>query len=164
MNMAAVLKLPVVFICENNLYGEYTRQDRHQGVKNIAERAKAYAMPGITVDGMDVLAVHEAVGEAVRRARDGEGPSLIECKTYRYFDHQGIGDGVADRPTEEMEAWRAKDAIVRFRRHLIQTKSLSEAEAEDIDRRVAARIEDAIAFAAASPPPTEDELLTDVYA
>jgi len=164
LNMAAVLKLPVVFICENNLYGEYTRQDRHQTVKDIAERAKAYAMPGVTVDGMDVLAVHEAVGEAVERARRGEGPSLVECKTYRYFDHQGVGDGVADRSAEEIEEWRAKDAIVRFRRHLIQTEALTEAEAEDIDRRVATRIEDAIAFAEASPLPTVDELLTDVYA
>jgi pyruvate dehydrogenase E1 component alpha subunit len=113
---------------------------------------------------MDVLAVHEAVSQAVERARRGEGPSLVECKTYRYFDHMGVGDGSADRPAEEMQEWRARDAIVRFRRHLIQTEALTEAEAEDIDRRVAARIEEAIAFAEASPLPTEDDLLTDVYA
>jgi pyruvate dehydrogenase E1 component alpha subunit len=164
MNLAAVLKLPVVFICENNLYGEWTRQERHQTIKDIAERAKAYAMPGVTVDGMDVLAVHEAIGEAVERARRGEGPSLVECKTYRYFDHMGVGDGAADRPAEEMQEWRARDAIVRFRRNLVQTEALTEAEAEDIDRGVAARIEEAIAFAEASPLPTEEDLLTDVYA
>jgi TPP-dependent pyruvate/acetoin dehydrogenase alpha subunit len=164
LNLAAVLKLPVVFICENNLYGEWTRQDRHQTVKDIAERAKAYAMPGVIVDGMDVFAVHEAVAEAVERARSGEGPSLVECKTYRFFDHQGVGDGAADRPSEEMEQWRTKDPIVRFRRHLIEAEALTEAEAEDIDGRVAVRIEEAIAFAEASPLPTEDDLLTDVYA
>ena len=164
MNLAAVLKLPVVFVCENNLYGEWTGQDRHQTIKDIAERARAYAMPGVTVDGMDVLAVHEAIGEAVERARRGGGPSLVECKTYRYFDHMGVGDGAADRPAEEMQEWRARDAIVRFRRHLVQTEALTEAEAEGIDRGVAARIEEAIAFAEASPLPTEEDLLTDVYA
>ncbi|MGQ9572456.1 MAG: thiamine pyrophosphate-dependent dehydrogenase E1 component subunit alpha [Dehalococcoidia bacterium] len=164
MNLAAVLKLPVVFICENNLYGEWTRQNRHQTVTDIAERAKAYAMPGVVVDGMDLFAVHEAVTDAVERARRGEGPSLVECKTYRYYDHQGVGDGAADRPTEEMEEWRTRDPILRLRRHLIETETLTEAEIEDIERRVAARIEEAIAFAEASPLPTEDDLLTDVYA
>jgi TPP-dependent pyruvate/acetoin dehydrogenase alpha subunit len=163
MNMAALLKLPVVFICENNLYGEFTRQDRHQTVEDVAERAKAYSMPGVIVDGMDVRATHEAVTEAVERARRGEGPTLVECKTYRFFDHQGVGDGAADRPAEEMEEWRARDPILRLRRELIETEALTEAEVADIEARVAKLIEEAIAFAEASPVPPPEELLTDVY-
>jgi len=164
VNMAALLKLPVVFICENNLYGEFTRQDRHQTVEDIAERAKAYAIPGLVVDGMDVTAVHHAAREAVERARRGEGPTLVECKTYRYFDHQGVGDGAADRPSQEMEEWRARDPILRLRRQLIETEALTEAQAAEIEGQVTKRIEEAIAFAEASPAPPLEELLTDVYA
>ena len=129
MNLAAVLKLPVIFVCENNLYGEWTRQDRHQTVRDVAERAEAYDMPGVIVDGMDVLAVHQAVGQAIERARRGDGPSLVECKTYRFYDHQGVGDGAADRPAEEMAEWKARDPIPRFRSYLIETETLTEAEA-----------------------------------
>ena len=164
VNMAALLKLPVVFICENNLYGEFTRQDRHQTVEDVAERAKAYSIPSAIVDGMDVTTVHEAVSEAVERARRGEGPTLVECKTYRYFDHQGVGDGAADRPAQEMEEWRARDPIVRLRRELIEAEALTEAQAADIEGQVTKRIEEAIAFAEASPVPPPEELLTDVYA
>ncbi len=151
-------------MCENNLYGEYTRQDRHQTVEDIAERAKAYSIPGTIVDGMDVRAVHDHVSEAVERARRGEGPTLVECKTYRYFDHQGVGDGAADRSAEEMEEWRARDPILRLRRELIETEVLTEAQAADIEGQVTRRIEEAIAFAEASPVPPSEELLTDVYA
>jgi pyruvate dehydrogenase E1 component alpha subunit len=113
---------------------------------------------------MDVLAVRQVVSEAVERARRGEGPSLVECKTYRFYDHQGVGDGAADRPAEEMAEWKARDPIPRFRSYLIETETLTEAEAADIEARVAARIEEAIAFAEAAPLPTPDDLLTDVYA
>jgi len=164
MNLAAVLKLPVIFVCENNLYGEWTRQDRHQTVPDVSERAKAYNIPGVVADGMDVLSVRQAVSEAVERARAGEGPSFIECKTYRFYDHQGVGDGSADRPVEEIAEWKARDPIPRFRGHLIETETLTEAEAAEIEQRVAARIGEAIAFAEAAPLPTPDELLTDVYA
>ncbi len=164
VNLAALLKLPVIFVCENNLYGEYTRQDRHQTIRDVAERAKAYNMPAVIVDGMDVLAVRQAVDEAIERARVGEGPSLVECKTYRFFDHQGVGDGAADRPAEEIAEWRARDPILRFRSHLIETETLTEAEVAEIEQRVAGRIAEAIAFAEAAPLPTPDDLLTDVYA
>ena len=164
MNLAALLKLPVVFVCENNLYGEWTRQDRHQTIHDVAERAKAYDMPGVVVDGMDVLAVREVMSEAVERARRGDGPSLVECKTYRFYDHQGAGDGSTDRPPEEIAEWKTRDPIPRFRSYLIETETLTEAEAAQIEQRVATRIEEAIAFAEAAPFPTPDDLLTDVYA
>jgi len=164
MNLAAVLKLPVIFVCENNLYGEWTRQDRHQTVRDVAERAGAYNIPGVVVDGMDVLTVRQAVREAVERARAGEGPSLVECKTYRFYDHQGVGDGSADRPPEEIAEWKARDPIPRFRSYLIEMETLTEGEAAAIDQRVAARIQEAIAFAENAPLPTPDVLLDDVYA
>ena len=164
MNLAAVLKLPVIFVCENNLYGEWTRQDRHQTIRDVSERAKAYNIPGTIVDGMDVLAVRQVMSEAVERARRGEGPSLVECKTYRFYDHQGVGDGSTDRPPEEIAEWKTRDPIPRFRSYLIETETLTEAEAADIEQRVAARIEEALAFAEAAPLPTPDVLLDDVYA
>jgi pyruvate dehydrogenase E1 component alpha subunit len=164
MNLAAVLKLPVIFVCENNLYGEWTRQDRHQTVRDVAARADAYNIPGIVVDGMDVLSVRRVMSEAIERARSGEGPSLVECKTYRFFDHQGVGDGSTDRPAEEIAEWKARDPIPRFRSYLIETETLTDAEAVAIEQRVAARIEEAVAFAEAAPLPTPDVLLDDVYA
>lgn len=102
-NMAAVFKLPVVFVCENNGFGEFTRQERHQAIQDVADRASGYGMPGVVVDGMDVMAVYEAAGEAIMRARRGGGPSLLECKTYRFYDHVGIrGLGVAYRDDSEV--------------------------------------------------------------
>ena len=89
-NMAALYRLPVVFVCENNGYGEFTAQARHQAITDIADRAAGYGMPGVIVDGMDAIAVFDAAGECIGRARDGEGPSLLECKTYRYYDHVGV--------------------------------------------------------------------------
>jgi TPP-dependent pyruvate/acetoin dehydrogenase alpha subunit len=164
LNMAAILKLPAIFICENNLYGEWTRQDRHQAIRDVADRAAAYGMPGRVSDGMDVLAVRETVSEAVERARRGEGPSLLEFKTYRYFDHVGASDGTQARPSEELEEWRSRDPIPTFRRRLIQEKVVTEAEAEAIGQEEEKAIEEGISFAEASPLPETDILLTDVYA
>jgi TPP-dependent pyruvate/acetoin dehydrogenase alpha subunit len=164
LNLAAVLRLPAIFICENNLYGEWTRQDRHQAIRDVADRAAAYGMPGRVGDGMDVLAVHEAVTEAVQRARRGEGPTLLEFKTYRYFDHVGAGDGTQARPSEELEEWRSRDPILTFRRRLIQEGALTEAEAEAIGHEEEQATEEGIRFAEASPLPQTDILLTDVYA
>jgi len=164
LNLAAVLKLPAIFICENNLYGEWTRQDDHQAIRDVADRAAAYGMPGRVADGMDVLAVHETVSEAVERARRGEGPSLLEFKTYRYFDHVGAGDGTQARPSEELEEWRSRDPIAAFRRRLIQEKVLTEAQAEAIGQEEGEATEEGIRFAEASPLPGTDLLLTDVYA
>jgi TPP-dependent pyruvate/acetoin dehydrogenase alpha subunit len=164
LNMAAVLKLPAIFICENNLYGEWTRQDRHQAIRDVADRAAAYGIPGRVTDGMDVMAVRETVSEAVQRARRGEGPSLLEFKTYRYFDHVGASDGTQARPSEELEEWRSRDPIPAFRRHLIQERAMTEAQAEAIGQEEELAIEEGIRFAEASPLPETDILLTDVYA
>lgn len=163
-NLAAVWKLPVIFLCENNGYAEFTGQPRHQAIKDIAIRAAGYGMPGVTVDGMDVLAVYKAVNDAVKRARAGEGPSLIECKTYRYHGHAEGDDGHLYRTDEEVAQWKAKDAIVRFRKHLVDHKIVTDQRATDIENQVLADIDEAVKYAEAAPPPSVDEIYTDVYA
>ena len=162
-NMAALYRLPLVFICENNLYGEYTRQDREMAIVDIADRAAAYGMPGRSVDGMDVSAVCDVVGEAVERARRGEGPSLLECKTYRYYDHVGTSYGEEERPAEEREHWRSRDPILLFRQRLAADGVLPEQEAEAVIAEVRSQIEEAIKFGEESPAPSVEELTKDVY-
>jgi len=122
INMAAIWKLPVIFVCENNLYAMGTRQSRVMLIENIADRAASYGIPGVTVDGNDVLAVYEAAREAVERARRGEGPTLIECKTYRHKGHSRV-DPAKYRPKEEVEEWLRKDPIKRLREKLLQTNA-----------------------------------------
>jgi len=146
INMASVWRLPVIFICENNLYAMGTRQSRIMNIENIADRATAYGIPGVVVDGNDVLAVYEATVKAVERARKGEGPTLIECKTYRHKGHSRV-DPAKYRPKEEVEEWLAKDPIKRFKEKLLQTKTLTEAEIQRIENEVAAEIEEAVKFA-----------------
>jgi pyruvate dehydrogenase E1 component alpha subunit len=163
INMASVWRLPVIFVCENNLYAMGTRQSRVMNIENVADRAVAYGIPGIAVDGNDVLAVYEATAKAVERARNGEGPTLIECKTYRHKGHSRV-DPARYRPKEEVEEWLAKDPIKRFREKLLQTKTLTEAEIQRIENEVAAEIEEAVKFAMESPYPEPEEALEDVYA
>lgn len=163
-NMAALYKLPVVFVCENNGFGEFTRQERHQAIRDVADRAQGYGMPGIVVDGMDVLAVYEAAGEAIARAREGGGPTLLEAKTYRFFDHVGVrGMGVVYRSDDEVIAARQRDPIPLFEARLAEMGVLSPAEAQAVHEAVLDEIREAIAFAEASPFPDPSELLTDVY-
>ncbi len=162
-NMAALYRLPVIFCCENNLYGEYTPQARHQTVVDVADRASAYNMPGVVVDGMDVMAVYEAAFEAIERARRGEGPTLLECKTYRYYDHVGVNATATYRTDDEVARWKSRDAIQSFRDRLLKQGLLDEAEDEQIQARVRQRIEEALRFAEASPLPSADQLLEDVY-
>ena len=163
-NMAALFKLPCVFICENNGYGEYTSQANHQAVVDVADRASGYGMPGVVADGMDVMAVYEAAGEAIERARKGEGPTLLEFKTYRYFDHVGVrGMGLSYRTDEELEKWKKRDAIASFQKLLSDMSLLSKKKIENIYKKVDAEIESAIAFAEDSPHPDPSDLLTDVY-
>jgi pyruvate dehydrogenase E1 component alpha subunit len=163
-NMAALYRLPLVFVCENNGYGEFTPQKNHQAIKDIADRAVGYGMPGVVVDGMDVVAVYEAAGEAIARARRGEGPSLIECKTYRFYDHVGKrGMGVPYRTDEEVAEWRRRDPVELFEKRLAEEGILSPEEAKAVHDRVMAEIEEAIAFAEASPLPDPADVLTDVY-
>ncbi|MEM3536272.1 MAG: pyruvate dehydrogenase (acetyl-transferring) E1 component subunit alpha [Candidatus Bathyarchaeia archaeon] len=163
INMASIWKLPVIFICENNLYAMGTRQSRVMNIENIADRAIAYGIPGMVVDGNDVLAVYEASAKAVERARKGEGPTLLECKTYRHKGHSRV-DPAKYRPKEEVEAWLAKDPIKRFKERLIQTKTLSEEEIKKIEEEVSAEIEEAVKFAIESPYPAPEEALEDIYA
>ncbi len=163
-NMAALYKLPVVFVCENNGFGEFTRQERHQAVHDIADRAAGYGMPGVIVDGMDAIAVHEAAGEAIARARRGLGPTLLECKTYRYFDHVGVrGMGVIYRDDSEVLEWRKRDPIELMESRLAEQGILSADEAAAIRAGFLAEVREAIAFAEASPFPAPEALMEDIY-
>jgi pyruvate dehydrogenase E1 component alpha subunit len=163
INMASTWKLPVIFVCENNLYAMGTRQSRVMAIENVADRAVAYGIPGVVVDGNDVLAVYEATEKAVERARKGEGPTLIECKTYRHKGHSRV-DPAKYRPKEEVEEWLAKDPIKRFKEKLLQTNTLTESEIQQIEKEVSAEIEEAVKFAMESPYPAPEEALEDVYA
>jgi pyruvate dehydrogenase E1 component alpha subunit len=165
LNLASIHHLPVVFICENNLYGISVPQKQHQAIKDISIRAKAYNMPGITVDGNDVLAVYEASGKAVERARAGEGPTLIECKTYRWRGHHE-GDpnrGSRYRPAKEVEEWMKKCPIRRFEEGLIKKKILTKEKVKTIREEIEKEIDKAIAFARESPYPNPQDLYEDVY-
>ena len=163
INMASAWSLPVIFVCENNLYAMGTRQSRIMNIENIADRAAAYGIPGVTVDGNDVLAVFEASQKAVDQARSGAGPTLIECKTYRHKGHSRV-DPAKYRPKEEVEQWLANDPLKRFRTTLLQNEDFSQAEVQKIEENVAAEIEEAVRFAVESPYPAPEEALEDVYA
>ena len=163
INMASTWKLPVIFVCENNLYAMGTRQSMIMVIENIADRAVAYGIPGVSVDGNDVLAVYEAAQKAVKRARKGEGPTLIECKTYRHKGHSRV-DPAKYRSKREVEEWLSKDPIKRFKERLLQTNSLTEIEIQRIAKEVSTKIEEAVNFAKESPYPASEEALEDIYA
>jgi pyruvate dehydrogenase E1 component alpha subunit len=163
-NMAALYRLPVIFICENNGFGEFTRQERHQAIHDIADRAAGYGMPGIVVDGMDALAVYESAGEAIARARRGEGPTFIEYKTYRFYDHVGIrGMGVVYRDDSEVLEWRQRDPIGLMEGRLAEQGMLSAEAAASVHEAVLAEVREAIEFAEASPFPEPSALMEDIY-
>ena len=163
LNMAATWELPVLFICENNLYAMGTRQSQVMLIENVADRAPAYGIPGIIVDGNDVLAVYEAMKACVERARAGKGPTLIECKTYRHKGHSRV-DPAAYRPKAEVSEWMKKDPIIRFKTHLLERQILTDQEAKKIEAEVTDSIEAAVEFAIKSPYPAPEEALEDVYA
>ncbi len=163
LNIASVWGLPVVFVCENNLYAMGTRQSRVMNIENIADRASAYGFPGMMVDGNDVVAVYEASAIAVERARRWEGPTLIECKTYRRRGHSRV-DPAKYRPKDEVQEWLGKDPIKLFKERLIQGNIFSEGEIVSVEKEVEARIEEAVRFALDSPFPMPTEALQDVYA
>jgi len=163
-NMAALYKLPVIFICENNGFGEFTRQERHQAIHDIADRAAGYGMPGVVVDGMDALAVYESAGEAIARARRGDGPTFLEYKTYRYFDHVGVrGMGVIYREDSEVLEWRQRDPINLMEARLAEQGLLSPEGAAEVHEAALADVREAIAFAEASPFPEPSALMEDIY-
>ena len=163
LNMASIWKLPVVFLCENNQYAMSTPVKKAFPIENIADRAAAYGMPGVVVDGNDVLAVYRATKEAVERARRGDGPTLIECKTYRWKGHSK-SDQQRYRTREEVEAWKKKDPISRFRSMLIREGIITEKEAERIEREAKKTIEEAVRFAQNSPEPSLEGIEEEVYA
>jgi pyruvate dehydrogenase E1 component alpha subunit len=164
-NMAALYKLPVVFVCENNGYGEYTPQRNHQAIVDVADRASGYGMPGVVVDGMDAVAVYEAAGQAIARARAGEGPTLLECKTYRFYDHVGVrGMGMTYRTDEELEQWKARDPIELMEQRLADQDILSAEAAQAVHDEITEQVQAAVEFAKSSPMPDASTLLEDVYA
>ncbi len=165
LNLAAVWALPVVFVCENNRFGMGTPQREHQRVEDIAVRAPAYDMPGVTVDGNDVLKVYAAAQEAVTRAREGGGPTLLNCDTYRFRGHH-IGDpGTSYRDREEVqEQERKRDPIRRLAAVLTEKEGVTEPELSTIEAELAKDLEDALAFAKNSPEPHPEDALQDVYA
>ncbi len=163
-NMAAALHLPVVFVCENNEYGEYTPRDQTMAITDVVDRAVGYGMPGVIVDGMDAVAVFEAASEAVARARAGDGPSFVEAKTYRFYNHHGVQVlGMKYRSDEELAEWRTRDPIDLLEARLAAASVLDADGAAAVHAEVAAAIEAAIAFAEQSPDPDPSELFNDVY-
>jgi len=163
INLAAVWRLPVVFVCENNLYNFSVHYKKTMLLDNVADRAAAYGIPGQVVDGMDLLAVYGGAGEAIKRARQGDGPTLLECKTYRFMGHSRF-EPAGYRSKEEVEAWKKRDPIPMFREWLLKSLLASEAEFEEIDNAVAKEIEAAVAFAEQSPDPEPDDYAPYIFA
>jgi pyruvate dehydrogenase E1 component alpha subunit len=164
LNLASLYKLPVIFVCENNLYGISVSQARHQAIKDIAIRAVSYDMPGVVVDGNDLIDVYGAVSKAVRRARAGEGPSLIECKTYRWRGHHE-GDpnqGRRYRTAEEIESWKKKDPIKRLADKLIADRVLTKKKIAAIEAEINGEIDQAVIYANESEFPSVEEMYDDV--
>ena len=162
-NLAAIWNLPVVYVCENNQYAMSARADKFTSVPDPTVRASAYGFPGFSCDGMDVLAVYRTAADAVARARAGKGPALVVCVTYRFFGHH-VGDPLNYRDPAEVDVWRARDPIERFRRELIEHGVMTAEQAEALQADVVREIEAAIAFARSSPEPEVDTLMEDIYA
>jgi TPP-dependent pyruvate/acetoin dehydrogenase alpha subunit len=162
INLAAIWDLPVVFIIENNHYAESTSISYSCKLKNLSDRAIAYGIPGETIDSNDVMEIYEKVGRAIDRARKGEGPSIIECKTYRIFGHEE-GDLQTYKIKSDIEAWGKKDPIEIFKKWLIEEGALTEVEVSRINQEIKTEVEEAVKFAKESPYPAPEETLEDVY-
>ncbi|MCC7369198.1 MAG: thiamine pyrophosphate-dependent dehydrogenase E1 component subunit alpha [Chloroflexi bacterium] len=162
MNLASIWRLPIVFVCENNLFAESTPWFYHCAAKDIAERGSAYNMPGLLIDGCDIFAVHEAVGEAIARARRGEGPSLIEARAFRYYGHFQ-GDAILYRTPRELEEYRRRDPLTQFRKRVVERGLISPEDLDRIEQRATEAVELAVTKAKEDPYPAASELLTDVY-
>jgi TPP-dependent pyruvate/acetoin dehydrogenase alpha subunit len=165
LNIASLWKLPIMFVCENNQYAANNAIGVQHPRVDIAAHAAPYDIPGVVVDGNDVLAVHAATGDAVTRARRGEGPSLLECKTYRWHFHAMRAARPAEtRPAEEIASWKAADPIARLEQHMVGRALLSPDELRAIRDRVTADLDEAVAFADASPFPDPKDLMADMFA
>lgn len=162
LNLASVWKLPVIFVCENNHFGISMSQSKHQAIQDIADRAASYGFPGIAVDGNDVMAVYEVAKEAVDRARKGQGPTLIECKTWRWRGHFE-GDPGTYKDPKEQEAWMDKEPVGRYRTFLEENGVMTSDETSAIDTMIDDEIDAAIAYASESPLPKPEDVVKDVY-
>jgi pyruvate dehydrogenase E1 component alpha subunit len=162
INMAAVMKVPVVYVCNNNQYAYSTPLERQMAVENVADRAEAYGLPGEIVDGNDVIAVWDAVRRAIERARTGQGPTLVECKTFRMTGHSAHDDA-GYVPNELFQYWEERDPIRRHEKLLIERGIISEAETKELKVRVDREIDEAIAIAEKDPFPDPEDCLKDVY-
>lgn len=161
LNMASIMKLPVLFLCENNVYGEYSVWSKTTPIENIADRAAAYGMPGQIVDGQDTELVYTAVAAAAKRARAGDGPTLIEFKTYRYKGHSR-NDTAPYRPAGELDAWLKRDPITLLKERMITEKQLDEAEFEEMRHAAEVAVLDAVEYAKLAPFPALEELTQDI--
>ena len=162
VNLAAILKLPAVFVCENNQYAETTSYQYAVGCEHIGDRAASYGIPGYIIDGQDVVTVYQTAREAIDRARNGGGPSLIEAKTYRYYGHFE-GDSIKYRTKDEVEEYRQRDPLKVFVEKHAADAGISADDMATIDKRVQQRMDAAIQFAQSSEPPAPEDCLTDVY-
>lgn len=162
LNIASLWKLPIVYICENNQYGLTVPVTKHLSVSDVSMRAAAYGIPGVTIDGNDVLAVYETIREAVERARRGEGPSLIEAKTYRLLGFS-TGDKGGYQPEEEIAKWKKKDPIKRYKEYLLKKGILSEEEITKLDIEAKKEVDDAVKYALESPYPEKEEAFKGIY-
>jgi len=163
LNFAGVHRLPIIYICQNNLWAESVPLRLQTALKDLSERAKAYGFPGYSVDGNDVLAVYEAATKAIARARAGEGPTLIECKTYRWYGHSEI-DPAKYRIKEEVEAWKKRDPVLAFEKYLLDKKILNDSKKAQISVEINREIDDAVEFAEKSPYPDPSEITNFVWA
>jgi pyruvate dehydrogenase E1 component alpha subunit len=163
INLAAIWRLPIVFVCENNFYAKSMALHESTAGADIAGRAKSYGIPGVKVDGNDVLAVYEVTQEAVSRARNGHGPTLIEAQTYRWTPHSTAGDREFSRTQAEIETWKGKDPVARLAKVLLAADHSSQHRLAEMDLSIRQEIEDAISFAEQSSPPLPEVAFENVY-
>ncbi len=162
LNYAGIHRLPIVYICQNNLWAESVPATLQAGIKDFSDRAKAYGFPGITVDGNDVILVHKTAVEAIKRARTGNGPTLIECKTYRWYGHSDI-DPADYRTKEELEEWKKKDPIARIEKLLMSLKILTTEKREALVEQISKEIDDAVNICENEKYAEPEEAYNDVY-
>lgn len=162
VNMGTVWGLPVVYVCENNLYATEMAFSRATKNISVASRAASYGLPGISVDGQDVLAVHEVAKEAIRRARAGDGPTLIECKTYRYVGHHEGDPGTDYRTRDEVQEWKGRDPVKLARKRLLD-QGVAESRLQQVDQEIDALIQEAVEFAENSPEPSPESVTQHVF-
>jgi pyruvate dehydrogenase E1 component alpha subunit len=163
INLAAIWKLPIVFVCENNFYAKSMSINESTAGADIAGRARSYDIPGVKVDGNDVFAMYEAAQTAIKRAKAGEGPTLIEAQTYRWTPHSTAGDREFSRTQEELATWKQKDPVARLAKVLLEGKHTNQATLDGLDKTIQAEVQAAIRFAEEAPPPPAEAAFESVY-